>query len=85
MLGREVGVNGVVVVDLPWIPENTWSVMFLPTDGRLTRVGMPRLVSSAGSPIPESIRSCGVLNTPALTITSLRARLLATFDLVSYE
>lgn len=34
-----------------------WSVKFLPTLGKLTMVGMPKLVSSSGSPIPESIRS----------------------------
>ena len=52
---------------------DAWSVMFLPTEGRLTRAGMPKLASSVGSPIPESMRSCGVLNTPALRMTSLRA------------
>jgi hypothetical protein len=45
----------------------------MPTDGRLTRAWIPCAANSSGAPMPDSIKSCGVLMTPPESKTSLRA------------
>ena len=51
-----------------------WSCRFWPTPGSGTLTAMPCARSSSGSPMPDSIRSCGELITPPARMTSRSAR-----------
>src|SRR5471032_2211041 len=52
---------------------STWSCKLAPTPGRACTGAMPCLASSAGSPMPDNIRICGLPYAPADRITSRRA------------
>mmetsp|Transcript_31662 Transcript_31662/g.95129 ORF Transcript_31662/g.95129 Transcript_31662/m.95129 type:complete len:205 (-) Transcript_31662:435-1049(-) len=55
---------------------HAWSWRFLPTPGTSATQSTPRASSSRLSPMPESMSSCGVLIAPALTMTSVVARIV---------
>ena len=51
-----------------------WSCKFFPTPGSAAATAMPCSASAAGSPMPDSMRSCGELTTPPARMTSRSAR-----------